>query len=742
MRAYCPWCMSPVKPGAELCPTCRKDPTAYVPSSHHFPPGQLLKDRYLVGRVLGEGGFGITYLGMDTNLERRVAIKEYFPTSFVKRETSVSLEVTCYTNVGRDFYEKGRDQFLQEARTMAKLEDIPEIVRVLDFFPANNTAYIVMEFLEGSTLKELVQEQGRIPAKSMLEMLDPVLRAMESMHRAGIIHRDISPDNLMVLKSGKIKLMDFGCARDIEGGRTMTVTLKHGFAPMEQYTGHGQGPWSDVYALCATVYYCLTGKVPPRSVERSDSEQDSLILPNKEGANLTPDQERALVKGLAVRAKNRWQSAASLYAALYGTTMDGFPWIPEETERKQEAEIKTEYVRRNETADSDAGETVHDHTEYAGPDDGQEREETLNHKSEAAEKKRSLAGMISSLPKGAKAGIAGAACLAVILTAVLTMGKQPAAGDDGAPASGTVTVPEDSGDGSSPEDTPEDSSAADAPGKIPGIEDPQPTDGTPAQGEDTSVQPTEPSGQTTRPDSTKDSRGTSGTGTTGSSKPDSSTSGTGTASSGTTGSSKPGSGTSGTSTASGGKTSAPADSGQSAAQTSSDPSKEELEQAAQAAADSRQYTQAADDYRQMKSLGYITNSQLADHLQSLARDAEDYWEETAFGHNDSPYIKTAFELYSEAANLGNTEAYAGIAFCYDYGHYVSVDKTKACEWWTKLANTGDGPSCYFVAEYYARGEGVAQDTQKAIEWLNKCFEYGASYVESDARALLDKLQGT
>ena len=346
MKSYCPYCMHPVQPGTP-CGFCGKNPADYAPSSHHFPPGTLLKDRYLVGRVLGEGGFGITYLGLDTRLERKVAIKEYFPTSFVRRETSLSLEVTCYTDVGKDFYEKGRDQFLVEARTMAKLEDIPEIVRVLDFFPANNTAYIVMEFLEGCTLKELTARQGRIPAKTMLDMLEPVLRAMEAMHAAGVIHRDISPDNLMQLKNGKVKLMDFGCARDIEGGRTMTVTLKHGFAPMEQYTGHGQGPWSDVYALCATVYYCLTGKVPPRSVERSDSEQDPLIPPTRLGAALTPAQEKALLTGLAVKARNRWQSAASLYAALYGRTMDGFPWTPP-PEDPDRTVGETEYVTGDE----------------------------------------------------------------------------------------------------------------------------------------------------------------------------------------------------------------------------------------------------------------------------------------------------------------------------------------------------------------------------------------------------------
>lgn len=373
MKYYCPYCMHLAEPG-KPCPSCGKIPKDYQPSSHHFPPGKLLRERYLVGRSLGEGGFGITYLGFDTNLERRVAIKEYFPTTFVKRETSVALDVTCYTDTGRDFYEKGREQFLTEARTMARLESVPGIVRVLDFFPANNTAYIVMEFLAGNTLKAIVEEEGRIPAKVMMEMLAPVLRAMESMHAAGIIHRDISPDNLMQLGDGSVKLMDFGCARDIEGGRTMTVTLKHGFAPVEQYSGHGQGPWSDVYSLCATVYYCLTGRVPPRSVERGDSEQDPLVAPNKYGAALTPAQEAALLKGMAVRARNRWQGVSDLYSALYGKTMQGFPWVPKEETAKVGV---TEYVaaRRPEGGTPDANTSSQGlenagiwSTEYAGGD--------------------------------------------------------------------------------------------------------------------------------------------------------------------------------------------------------------------------------------------------------------------------------------------------------------------------------------------------------------------------------------
>ncbi len=325
MERRCPYCMSPVQPGSP-CPACGRNWERYQPASHHLPPGSLLQDRYQLGRALGEGGFGITYLGWDTVLKRKVAVKEYFPTFLVSREVSLTLDVTCHTSGNQPTYEKGREQFLREAKTMAKLDSIPEIVQVLDHFPEHNTAYIVMEFLEGRTLKEVVAQTGPIPTQTMLALLEPVLRAMEAMHHAGVIHRDISPDNLMELKDGTVKLMDFGCARDFQSGLTETITLKHGFAPREQYSGRDQGPWTDVYAMCATVYYCLTGQVPARATLRGEEEQDPLLPPRQLGIDLTEEQELALLRGLAPKAENRWHSAAELYAALYGRTMEGEPW--------------------------------------------------------------------------------------------------------------------------------------------------------------------------------------------------------------------------------------------------------------------------------------------------------------------------------------------------------------------------------------------------------------------------------
>lgn len=465
--------MNPVVPG-EPCPSCGRVPSGYRPSSHHFPPGTLLRDRYLVGRALGEGGFGITYLGLDTSLERKVAIKEYFPTSFVKRESSLTLEVTCYTDVGRNYYEKGRDQFLKEARTMARLDKIPGIVRVLDYFPENNTAYIVMEYLEGITLKDLTAREGRIPAGEMLGLLEPVLKAMDAMHRAGVIHRDISPDNLMVLKDGTVTLMDFGCARDLEGGHTMTVTLKHGFAPVEQYTGHGQGPWSDIYALCATVYYCLTGKVPPRALERGDKESDPIEPPPKLGAELTPEQERALMKGLAVRAGDRWRSAADLYAGLYGKTMAGEPAgkLQESAEDEigktldfaafSKDEGDRDEIGRTEAADTfgqgeeePAGEPERSgETEYIGRKsdqasqisegvmDDRTADEASGQRQDRPGKKKGAA-YLRSLPLAVKAGAGAVVCAAAVLVLAVSLnGRNTEAGPGSVSPGVSQTVPQ------------------------------------------------------------------------------------------------------------------------------------------------------------------------------------------------------------------------------------------------------------------------------------------------------------
>ncbi len=323
---FCPYCMSKVQPG-EVCKQCSLKQGSYTPAPHHIPPGTILMDRYLIGRVLGEGGFGITYIGCDLRLESKVAIKEYFPVDQVSRYADSGLSVITRTGRSRDSYSQGIRRFLKEARSLARMEKQTAVVAAKDFFEANNTAYIVMEYIQGVDLKTLVaQRGGRLSAQELFPMIEPLFAALDAVHQTGLIHRDISPDNIM-LEKGNVRLLDFGCAREsIKGTETMTVALKQGYAPVEQYQRKGQGPWTDVYALAAVVYFCLTGKVPPAALDRI--LEDELVPPRQLGANITAEQERALIKALSISGKRRYQSVATFYEALYHSAPPGVPPPP------------------------------------------------------------------------------------------------------------------------------------------------------------------------------------------------------------------------------------------------------------------------------------------------------------------------------------------------------------------------------------------------------------------------------
>lgn len=211
--------MTPIS-GNASCPNCGLTAGTYVPSPHHLRPGTVLMDRYLVGRVLGEGGFGITYIGCDLRLELKVAIKEYYPVDKASRNAAISPELTGYSvGPAREGFERGKKKFLNEARAMAKMDKQQVIVSVRDFFEANNTAYIVMEYIEGTTFTELVaQRGGRLSPQELFPMIEPLFRALSTLHEGGLIHRDISPDNLM-LENGEVRLIDFGCAGKASTGR-------------------------------------------------------------------------------------------------------------------------------------------------------------------------------------------------------------------------------------------------------------------------------------------------------------------------------------------------------------------------------------------------------------------------------------------------------------------------------------------------------------------------------------------
>lgn len=313
-------CMKEKACSGGKCEHCGFDPeTANIPP-HHLAPFVILEGKYLVGKAIGEGGFGITYIGMDLNLEMRVAIKEYYPNGCAIRDTSGnSCTVQSYSGEAQTFFETGREKFINEAKILAKCIDLPEIVTVKDFFKENHTAYIVMEYLDGETLKAHLQERGgRISVDETLHMMKPLIKSLGKVHKMNLIHRDISPDNIMITKDKSVKILDFGGARDFvsSGGRSLSIMLKPGYAPEEQYRTHGeQGPWTDVYALCATMYRCITGQIPPESMERT--YQDQLKPISDFQPDCPPEVEYVIQKGLGIHKNERWQSMEELYENLY-----------------------------------------------------------------------------------------------------------------------------------------------------------------------------------------------------------------------------------------------------------------------------------------------------------------------------------------------------------------------------------------------------------------------------------------
>lgn len=285
--------------------------------------------RYVIQKVLGQGGFGITYLGIDKLYGNKVAIKEYYPQEIAMRKAQYEDVVTVTSIEEKNNYDKGKKRFLDEAQVMARFNKNEGIVKILDFFEANNTAYIVMEYLEGITLKQYLGKYGVIQFRNLIEMMLPLLEALIEIHSQGLIHRDISPDNIMVQHNSKLKLMDFGAARDYteSGNKSLTVILKPGYAPPEQYQTHGvQGPWTDIYALCATIYKCLTGITPPDAIARV--MDDKFKEPDQLDGKLSPDIKKILWKGMNIFPEERYQDIVE-----FGEDVCDALFIPEENKK-------------------------------------------------------------------------------------------------------------------------------------------------------------------------------------------------------------------------------------------------------------------------------------------------------------------------------------------------------------------------------------------------------------------------
>lgn len=308
------------KEESEVCPYCGYCEGTPPKELYHLYPGVgLYNNRYVIGTCIGFGGFGITYKAWDNVLETVVAVKEYYPTGLVQRVPGKP-QVIIYTGESKEEYMQGLERFLDEAKKMAKFVDNPNIVHVDAFFEENNTAYLVMEYLPGMTLKSYLKSKGgRIGCEEVIPIADAVITALKEIHAGGIIHRDISPDNIMLCNDGRIKLLDFGAARfsDADQERTRSIILKPGFAPPEQYQAKSkQGPWTDIYALCATVYRAITGVLPDESVNRVI--EDTVQSPIQIYSDIPERISNTVMKGMSIYPEIRFSNVDELKKALDG----------------------------------------------------------------------------------------------------------------------------------------------------------------------------------------------------------------------------------------------------------------------------------------------------------------------------------------------------------------------------------------------------------------------------------------
>ncbi len=299
-----------------VCPHCGYIEGTGPKEAYHLAPGAVLQNKYIVGKAIGYGGFGVTYIGYDYVLNHKIAIKEYLPGEFSTRcvgETSV----TVFEGEKREQFDDGIQKFIEEARKLAAFRHVEGVTTVYDCFRENETAYIVMEYLEGRTLKEIIEEKGPLSYEEATGYIVPILDALTEIHKDGLLHRDISPDNIFVTNDGRVKLIDFGAARyaTTTHSKSLSVIVKPGYAPQEQYRSRGdQGPWTDVYASAATFYKMITGITPEDSMERG--EKDALKLPRKLGVRLPKNKQNALMNALNLKVEDRTQSAEAFKEEL------------------------------------------------------------------------------------------------------------------------------------------------------------------------------------------------------------------------------------------------------------------------------------------------------------------------------------------------------------------------------------------------------------------------------------------
>lgn len=318
----CMGCMGD-KGAAQVCSLCGYDESKPV-SSAVLAPHTELNQQYVVGRVLGSpGGFGITYLAWDKSLATSVALKEYKPRGLVERGPD-RLTVVPQSQEDEEPFREGLSQFRKEAQLLAQLAQLnhPNIVRVRSFFEANGTGYMVMDYYRGMGLEQFMKQQGTLSPKTALWLMLPILRGLWEVHQLGVLHRDIKPANIYITERKQPVLLDFGAGRVVSPGhsRGLTAIRTPGFAPYEQEIGGKQGPWTDIYACGATLYFLLSGRIPPPASDRKG--RDELAPLDQLVPSISPNLGDAVMQALAVEWEQRPQDMKAFEALL---TRDGQP---------------------------------------------------------------------------------------------------------------------------------------------------------------------------------------------------------------------------------------------------------------------------------------------------------------------------------------------------------------------------------------------------------------------------------
>ncbi len=440
----------------DFCRFCGYNSSVTVSDPTMLRPGSVLLGKYIIGKMIGKGGFGVTYLAYDNSSGKKVAIKEYFPYGVALRGAG-NAAVSVANMENADAFKMGAEKFYDEAKLVSRFNGNPNIVGVYEFFYENNTVYFVMEYLQGHTLKDHINSTGTLTAAQALFLIRNVSDALMAAHSSSVLHRDVSPDNIILCDNGDIKLIDFGAARQVvaEHSQSFSVILKPGFAPLEQYQKKGnQGPWTDIYSLGTTLYFAMTGDIPEDPMSRLDD--DDAFSSNQ--FNIEPDLWNVIFKATQLKIDDRYADIFQLKKDLSKISYEAEPIvIPKEQPAEKKPEFPTAVPFGAAQANPQTAGALNSaniaKTAYVQPVQSVQPQQSP---------KKNRKGLIIGISCGLAACIAAAI---IIPNALKGRDNIPVSGDDVGSNSYSSTKPVESPSGTQPSD----GDTLPAPGTIAGI---------------------------------------------------------------------------------------------------------------------------------------------------------------------------------------------------------------------------------------------------------------------------------